>query len=369
MKFRTSEMFFELALDDTGTKPIDLKTKVPLSAIRLEFKGTNGASYNKSNRMDDVITKIEVVDGSDVLYSLNLKNGQAQQFFDTKRTPFIRIEERGGGSIRQQVLMLFGPKLNDLDYWLDLTKFTSPQLKITTNEDAVRAMGTTGFLSGSFKVTVTLHLIEEGANPSKGFFMCKEVYSFTSATTGDEHVSLPMDYPIAGILLRSYVAGNDINENISHVKLSCDVGSYVPIDKKLGDIITMNEEDYGICEIRAQLDRKNGETVLHCINKEPVAMLLGDEAVLVMQAMYQWSGQFNLTMQDNSGSAVTAERWIRAIIQGTCLHSATYIPLGVHDNVETYFDPKAWNDVELILTQAAAAVTEINLQQLRTYTA
>ncbi len=369
MRFRTVEMHYELALDDTGTKPIEIKTRDPLSAIRLEFKGSNGSSYNKSNRMDDIITKIELVDGSDVLWALNCKNGQAQQFFNTKQTPFIRIEERGGGSTRQELLMQFGPKLYDLDYWLDLTKFTSPSLKITTDEDAVRAIAADGFATGSFKVTVTLHVIEEGANPSKGFLMCKEIYSFTSATSGDEHVPIPMDYPIAGILLRAYVAGNDINENISALKLSCDAGKYIPIDKKVGDICTMNETDYGICEIRAQLDRKNGETVLHCINKEPVAMLLGDEATLVMQAMYQWSGQFNLSVYDNAGAAVTAERWIRTIIQGTCLHSATYVALGQLDQVETYFDPKEWNDVELILTQAAASVVEVCLQQLRTYVA
>lgn len=367
MRFRTVELFYELALDDSGTKPIEIKTRDPLSAIRLEFKGTNGASNNKSNRMDDVITKVELVDGSDVLYSLNMKNGQAQQFFNTKQTPFIRIEERGGGSTREEMLMMFGPKLNDLDYWLDLTQFTSPSLKITTDEDAVRAIAADGFATTTFKVTITLHVIEEGARPSQGFLMCKEIYSFTSGTSGDEHISLPMDYPIAGILLRAYVAGNDINENISQFKLSCDAGKYIPIDKKVGDICTINENDYGIVQIRAQLDRKNGETVLHPINKEPVAMLLGDESLLVLSAIYQWSGQFDLSVYDNAGAAVTAERWIRTIIQGTCLHSATYVALGIHDQVDTYFDPKEWNDVELILTQAAAATVEVCLQQLRTY--
>lgn len=369
MRYRTVEQYYELALDDSGTKIIDLKTTDPLSAIRLEFKGTNGGTSNKSNLMDDVITKIEIVDGSDQLLSVNLKQAHSLQWFNTKKTPFIRIEERGGGSIREEALLLFGRYLWDPEYYLDLTQFTNPQLKITTDEDAIRDMGATGFLTTTFKVTVNLHVIEEGAQPSKGFMMSKEVYSFTSGTSGDEHIDLPLDYPYANLILRSYVAGNDLNENISALKISCDAGKFIPIDKKCGDILTMNEEDYGIQEIRAQLFRKDAETVYHIINKEPVAVLIPDQTLCVMRLIYQWSGSFQLTVQDIDGTAITSERWLRAIIQGNGLHSCLCVPFGLLSEPDSYFNPKDWNDIELVLTQAAAAETQIVLQQLRTYAA
>jgi len=366
MKYRQIELYYELALDDTGTKIIDLKTTDPLSAIRLEFKGTNGASYNKSNLMDDVITKIEIVDGSDQLCSLNMKQAQALQWYQTKKTPFIRIEERGGGSVREEVLLLFGRYLYDKEYYLDLKKFTNPQLKITTDEDAIRDIGADGFVTGSFKVTINLHVIDEGAEASKGFFMCKEIYSFTSGTSGDEHVDLPRDYMYAGILLRAWVAGNDPNENINKLKLSCDAGKYIPIDKYTGDILTSNEEDYGVLEIRAQLDRKDGETVYHPIFKEPVAQLTMDESDGMARAMYQWSGYFELHLLDASGAAITDERWIRATISGNGLHSCLYVPLGLINDPLTYFDPKLYEDIDLVLGQAAAATCQVVAQQLRT---
>jgi len=367
MRYRNVELYYELGLDNTGTKIIDLKTTDPVSAIRLKFAGTNGASYNKENRMDDVITKIEIVDGSDQIFSLNMKQAQAFQFYNTGKTPRIIIEERGGGSVAEDVLLQFGRYLYDPEYYLDLTKFTNPQLKITTDEDAVRALGATGFLTGTFKVTVNLHVIEEGAAAAKGFFMYKELYAFTSATSGDEHVPLPRDFMYTAILLRAYVAGNDASENISNIKLSCDAGKFIPLDKKTAHINDWNEEDYGPCTIRCQLDRKNGETVLHIMNKEPVALLEMDEASGMTRAMYQWSGQFVLYLTDHAGAAITAEKWVRAVITGGGMHSTAYVPFGILNSPETYFDPKEWSDIDLILTQAAAAAVQIAAQQLRTY--
>lgn len=367
MRYRNVELYYELALDDTGTKIIDLKTTDPLSAIRLKFAGTNGATTNLENRMDDVITKIEIVDGSDQLFSLNMKNAQCFQFFNTKKTPRIIIEERGGGSCAEDVLMLFGRFLNDPEYYLDLTKFTNPQLKITTDEDAVRAMGATGFLTTTFKVTVNLHVIEEGAAEPKGFFMYKELYAFTSGTSGDEHVDLPRDYPYHGLLVRAYVAGNDGSENISNIKISCDAGKHIPIDKKFAHINDWNEEDYGPVTIRMQLDRTNDDVVYHIINKEPVALLEMDEASGFTRAMYQWSGQFNLYLADTSGAAITTPRWVRAVITGGGLHSTAFVPFGILDQPDTYFNPTEWNDIDLVLTQAAAAVCQVSAQQLRSY--
>jgi len=367
MRYRDVELYYELALDDTGTKIIDLKTTDPLSAIRLKFAGTNGATSNFENRMDDVITKIEIVDGSDQILSLNLKQAQCFQFFNTKKTPRIIIEERGGGSCAENCLILFGRYLNDPEYYLDLTKFNNPQLKITTDEDAVRAMGATGFLTTTFKVTVNLHVIEDGAEAAKGFFMYKEIYAFTSATSGDEHIDMPRDYPYHGLLMRAYVAGNDAHENISDIKISCDAGKFIPIDKKTAHINDWNEEDYGPCTIRMQLDRANDDVVYHIINKEPVAVLQPDESDMIVRAMYQWSGQFNYYQIDHAGAAITGQRWCRAIITGGGLHSTAFVPFGILADPASYFNPAEWNDVDLVLTQGAAAVVQIATQQLRGY--
>lgn len=371
MRYRTVELFYEQALDDTGTKPIDLKTTDPITAIRLEFKGVNGTDPNLYNWMNDVISKIEIVDGSDQILSINMKHGQALQFVNTGKTPYMRMEERPSGGVAEQCLIRFGRFMNDPLYYLDLTKFTNPQLKITTAGLTPNASGSGGFLAGSYKVTINLHVIEEGAQPSAGFMMYKEFFSFTAATSGDEHIALPQDYPYVGLLMRAFYIENDIHETINRLKISCDTGKFIPIDKKVHDIYRMNEEDYGPLELRMQLHRANGETVYHPLQMEPVAILMADQSTCVLKAMYQWSGYFELEVVDVSGNAITASRWIRAIIQGGSLHSTIYLPFGILTEPNTYFDPKIWADIELILTQGCPAgelgAVSLVMQQLRSY--
>lgn len=371
MRYRTVELFYEQALDNTGTKPIDLKTTDPISAIRLEFKGTNSTSPNLYNWMNDAISKIEIVDGSDQICSISMKHGQALQFFNTGKTPYMRCEERPSGSYAEQCLIRFGRYMNDPLYYLDLTKFTNPQLKITTAGLTPQSSGSGGFLTGTYKVTINLHVIEEGAQPAAGFMMYKEIFSFTAATSGDEHVALPQDYPYVGLLMRAFYIENDIHETISRLKISCDTGKFIPVDKKVHDIYRMNEEDYGPLELRMQLERADGETVYHPLQMEPVAMLLPDEATSILRAIYQWSGYFELEVKDHAGSAITSTYWIRAIIQGGGLHSAIYWPFGILAEPETYFNPKDWADIDLVLTQACPAgelgAVSLVMQQLRSY--
>jgi hypothetical protein len=364
---RNIELYYQLKLDDTGTKILDLKTTDPISGLRLDFEATNGGTSNKSNFINDIVTKVEIVDGSDQLLSLNLKQAQALQWYQTNVPPYIRPGELNSGNQNEHGLFLFGRFLWDPEYYLDLKKFNNPQLKITTDEDAVRAMGATGFLSGSFKVTINLHVIEEGASEPKGFFMNKEFYSFTSGTSGDEHVDLPRDYPYSRLILRAHKAGNDVDENISNLKISCDAGKFIPIDKKVKKLYQANEEDYGPMSIRYYLYRKNGEAITHIINHDPVVSLEPWAAKRITGALNSWSGGLTLYLYTDAGAAVDSEEMIGMVVTGSCPHSTIDIPFGLIAEPATFFDPKKFEDIDLILTQAAAANVQVVSQQLRSY--
>ena len=371
MRYRDIELYYQQALDDEGTIIIDLKTTDPISALRLHFEGLNVANVNKYNWMDDVISKIEIVDGSDQLLSVNMKQGQVCQFHNTGKTPFMRGEERAGGSYHEHVLFQFGRYMWDPLYYLDLTKFNNPQLKITTAGVTPQSSGSGGFSTGTFKVTINLHVIEDGAQPAAGFMMYKEFYSFTAGTSGDEHIDLPRDFPYVGLLGRAFYIENDVDETLSDLKISCDAGKFIPVSKKVKDILRQNEEDLGPCEIRMQLDRKNAETVYHPLHGDPVAMLMCDETQAILKAQFQWSGYFVLSAQNHEGDNITSEFWIRALIKGTALHSCFYYPFGILAEPATYFDPTAWADIELILTQCCPAgelgAVSLVMQQLRSY--
>lgn len=369
MKYRQHEEYYQLVLDDVGTKIIDLHPAAPLSAMRLTFVGTNGATYCKDNRINDVITKIEIVDGSDQLLSLSMKEAQALEFRRTGKMPFMRPGEKGSGGQEESCMLLFGRKLWDNDLWLDLTKFKNPQLKITSNIAAVAAAGATAFLSGSLKVTVDLYLIEEGAAASAGFMMAKNVYGFTSAASGDYHIDMPTDYPYVNMMLRAYLAGNDVDENISDLLIDCDSGQFKPIDKKVKDIYKAEEQDLGPVHLKYWLNRKNGETVTHDLNHDPIIALVPVASGHIVGCGYSWSSRFSLYLVDSAGAAVTTEEEIVLSVHGSCPHSTINVAFGLRDDPATYFDATKYGDIDLVLTQAAAAAVSLVLEQLRSYKA
>lgn len=369
MKYRLQEEYFELALDDVGTKIIDLHTASPISAIRLDFKGTNGASYCKDNRLNDVITKIEIVDGSDQLMSLSLKEAQALEFRRTGKMPFMRPGEKASGGQEEHVLLLFGRHLWDPELYLDLSKFKNPQLKITTNIAAVAAASATAFLSNSLKVTMDIHLIEEGASSASAFVMAKNVYGFTSGASGDTHIDLPTDYPYLNLMMRAFLAGNDVDENISALKINCDSGKFVPIDKKVKDIYKAEEQDLGPALLKYWIMRKNGETVTHDLNHDPIIALCPTLTNRIASCGYSWSSRFSLFLTDAAGAAITTEEEVILQVHGSCPHSTVNVPFGLRGVPESYFDATLYGDIDLVLTQAAASAVSIVLEQLRPYKA
>ncbi len=369
MKYREHEEYYQLALDDVGTKIIDLKAASPISAIRLTFVGTNGATSCKDNRLNDVITKIELVDGSDQLLSLSLKEAQALEFRRTGKMPFMRPGEKASGGQEEAVLLLFGREMWDPDLYLDLTKFKNPQLKITTNIAAVAAASATAFLAASLKVTIDLYMIEEGAAPAAGFMMAKNVFGFTSGTSGDYHIDMPTDYPYVNMMIRAYVAGNDVDENISDLRIDCDSGRFVPLDKKIKDVYKREEQDLGAAHLKYWLFRKNGETVYHDLNHDPIVMLLPVAAGRSAGVTYSWSGRFALAYQDLDKAAVTSEEEIMMVVHGSCPHSTVNVPFGMRKDPASYFNAPGYGDIDLILTQAAASAVSIVLEQLREYKA
>jgi len=367
MKYRDNELYHDLGLDDSGTKIIDLNFNDPLSAISFLFYGKNGATHNKQNAMHDIVTKIEIVDGSDVLLSVSLKELQALHAYQTGHYPYSLAYEGPDQDSKDHVTLFFGRWLWDTLYYMDLSKFSNPQLKITTDEDVIRAMGATGFLSGSLDVSIVAHLMEDEALVSQGFLMNKEVYSFTAGTSGNEYVELPRDYPYASLMLHSTIGGSDIHELISNLKLSCDADKFVPFDRSGKDLSESYEQRHPPFTMRAVFFRKNAETIRFPLYYNPRVLMLPYTTPRLLGHTFCWSGNIGLALADHGGSAVTSEQSIDAQIFGTDPHCSIQHQFGIFNDPASYFDPTLWKEVQLVLTQAAAGAVKVVLQQMRPF--
>jgi len=365
MRYRDNELYHDLGLDDSGTKIIDLNFNDPLSAISFLFYGINGGTSNQNNAMHDVVTKIELVDGSDVLMSLSLKELQALHAYQTGIFPYSLDYEGPSQDSKNHATLFFGRWLWDSEYFMDLTKFSNPQLKITTDEDVVRAMSATGFLTGSFDVSIVAHVMEDEALVSKGFLMNKEVYSFTSGTSGNEYIELPRDYPYAALMIHSTVEGSDWHELITNVKLSCDSDKFTPFDRAGKDISETYENQNPPFQMRAHFFRSSGDNVYFPLYYNCRVLFTPKAANRIVGSDWQWSGGADLLLTDNDGSAISSDEEVNAMIFGTDPHCSMIHKFGIFNDPATYFDPTLWKEVQLTLTQAAAGAVKIVLQQLR----
>jgi len=89
MKTRDAVFDYQKTVKDTETYTKDITLTEPISAIELEVQCANGATSNKGNYISDIVTKVEIMDGSTTLWSLNMSQLEALAFFKTGKMPCI----------------------------------------------------------------------------------------------------------------------------------------------------------------------------------------------------------------------------------------------------------------------------------------
>ena len=248
------------------------------------------------------------------------------------------------------------------------TKYRNPQIKITANKAAIRAASATGFATGNnILVTIVAKIFEEGASPV-GHLMAKQIDSFSSVASGDKRIDLPTDYVYRMAMLRLWIEGSDIDEVISNLKLTCDTDKFIPFDRKVKQLDAQAYAQFGEISYKHDLFRGGSFTARILPNKEPwvtgFVKTPGTPRVLVPWA--QWSSDYNAELYDMAGVLDGTSRQITGWIHGHALHATLPVPFGRFMEPDTWFDPKTYGKIELVMTQAvASAVCEIVLEQVR----
>ena len=366
MRLRKTYLVEDVTTLTNGTKIYDLDFTDPIMAIYLDFIGQRFDSSD-TNRpyLVNSITKIEVVDGSDVLFSCTGSETAAVQLYHTGKLPFMAISSNHAGPYsREQVKLLFGRDENDTEFALDPKKFTNPQLKITHayTESA-----------GNWKAngqTMTVQaLVGEGAPQPRGYFMTKEIYSWAKGTSGDETIDLPRDYSYRFIMVQAIECATPVYAEFSHIKISCNFDEFVPLDETTEDLAHDNWNKYGMLSQQSECIGDGADLVIKCYypfawnwGGDVQSWNSGDECVVVRP----YSGYVEVAKSD--GVALTPGQRALVTGQGFEYFDTEVIGFGNLMDETHWFDPKPWKSVRLILTQAQTAVTgKVVLQQVRLY--
>ena len=368
MRTRDGVIEYQKTITDTETLIKDINIPDPISAFYIEVECTNGATSNKGNFISDIITKIEVVDGSDVLASLNMSQLEALYFYKTGKVPVLLPSEWAGVVQRHGTYLLFGRYLWDPAYCLVPTKYRNPQIKITANKAAIRAASATGFATGNnILVTIVAKIFEEGASPV-GHLMQKQIDSFTSAASGDKRIELPTDYVYRMLMPRLWIQASDIDAIITDLKLTCDTDKFIPFNRKVKQLDAEALAAFGWGAVYHNIFSSNGLTSRLLWNKEPRCTLVTATALpRAISISAQASSQATIGYYDlATPTAIAVDENIAGKEAGHALHATLPVVFGRFMEPDTWFDPKTYGKIELVMTQAvASAVCEIVLEQVR----
>ena len=236
--YRLATLLASKTISTAGTEVIDILEQDPISRIDFRIRLT-GSGTAVIGHPALVITKIELVDGSDVLFSLSGKQARAMAIYGSDKLPADSHQYLSGVQAITNYHIYFGRWLWDPKYALDPKRFTSLQLKITHN----KALG--GLTPSAMTIAIWARTFDERRITPMGFMMSKELRSYVGANATWEQTDLPLDHPYRQILIEAEEGNSNPNSVVGTIRLLEDNGKKVPIEEtNVSDYLKMVAEQF-----------------------------------------------------------------------------------------------------------------------------
>jgi len=350
--------------DYTGdvSKPVDIDIVDPVSRIIVVVEPDNGLglAYSMGHPVR-LIPKLELIDGSDVLYSLTGAEGHAVDFYDNGKLALGDISYLLNVHCRVPIQMNFGRYLWDPELAFDPKKFINPQLKFSLDFDAG------GTKHSHVYVTILAEIFDEKAVTPVGFLMNKEIKNYVLGSNAHEYTDLPVDFPYRRLFVRAQDYGAWPDWTLAHIKLSEDQDKKIPLDhtaEQIADsIVTQFPPVIGT--IRSQVTA--ALATWHNVATRATRIMATtwrNAAAAQNPATYSVNGGTYTLIGSLGGNVQLLER-------GYCPHGVLCIPFGLQNDMADWYDVTKVGSLKLDITAGAGlAGTEtcqVLLQQLRRY--
>ena len=355
---RITEILAGEAANTAGTKNIDLNISNPISQIIVSFKGTNSSGTPTAHGAK-MISKIEIVDGSDLLFSMSGVEAQALGYYHHGVMPFGVNNYRDNSMNIQTFTVDFGRFLWDRELALDPKHFNNLQIRITHNKASGGSAPDAGVLAVFAKVF----------NPNMavpvGLLMSKELYSYSLVSSGLETINLPVDHPYRKLLIGTIATGKQPHEQYNKVTLSVDNDRQVLINNmSTSDLCKFIAPQVPIVESIAGIG--TGSLVDHYCS-------ISYNGVINIGAL--GTALTGVASEEFYGGAVAinslAAQHFQAALSGYIPHGSICVPFGDPKNIEDWLDISQISKLVLKLTGGssilASSTCQITGQQYRRY--
>jgi len=230
MKHRSAVLLPAKSLSADNVETISLKGVDPISELVIEYKGTNNGS-TPTEHPGKLVSKVEVVDGSEVIVSLSGMQIIPLSFYHYKLPPVNGINYINGNMCWVTLRLPFGRWLWDPALALDPARFKNLQLIVTSDLDAGGSAPNAGSLE------VVAHCFDEKKITPLGYLRSRQHYTYSLVSSGVETIHLPVDKTIKMLLIQSVSRTKQPWEQYNKLKLSEDNDKKVPYENQTSDLI------------------------------------------------------------------------------------------------------------------------------------
>jgi hypothetical protein len=226
---------------------VDLPEKDFLSQILVKVYTVNPAYSTPLLPVMHFIKKLEVVDGSDVLFSLSGAETQAISFFRGRTMPCAERCDWENTDTYDLFYIRFNRFPGDTKYLLNLGKLSNPQLKITYDNTVVLVEGctyTVNTTTPTVRYTVVCDILR-GTPPNNytgKFISARDVFTYVSPAAGTEYIDIPRTDPIFGIAVRAAYYAHSMSEDLNRVRLNINNQEWIPFDIYYDEMKMLHEE-------------------------------------------------------------------------------------------------------------------------------
>ena len=360
MKYRMSRILPSRTLPAVaGTETIDLNVAEPISRIDLRYKVTKSLPYMTAHPAADII-KIELVDGSDVLFALSGYECQALCIYDRRCPTMVHGQHMPALSEESAYGIDFGRFLWDPELAFMPARFRNPQLRITYNSRLCDTGATVPTLE------VFAHIFDERQISPQGFLLSKEHYK-ASCPALDSHtyVDLPNDFPVRQLLVRGFHTGHEVWDSVKSVRLDEENEKRVPFDwdteeyhRLMKGVWSQVQEQFIVWPMSDDQSYYITPSAYYNV----VAGAANDVAKPLTVTAYNTGGVVQIVNCNNSV--------VSALAMGSLPNHTIQFPFGDPNDLTSWYDIQKLGSARLRVTGGESGVSgafQVVLQQLRSY--
>lgn len=241
MNYRTTTILARSDMGVSGTKVIDINLQDVVSALIFRIEATVVDTAWLAHLLD-CVSKIELVDGSDVLASLSASQMDGLHFLDTGELASLEVEALYDTTVDTYVKMLFGRFMHDPELAFDPKRFNNPQLRITYDATTVMALATHVYL------TVLAECFDEKVVSPVGFLRNTEHYRYTSEADAYKYVDLPTDLSLRKLIVQPKFYSWSPQNSLAEVRIDEDNLKRIPFDLDIVHLRALMSHQFGEVE-------------------------------------------------------------------------------------------------------------------------